>query len=211
MLAKVDALIKSVENMEENRELFFRRINMMYPTLDPRYQRIERIYNLVKDAFRDDFRDGGVRYFEHLRAVTLIMIDYLGITDPDDICAGLGHDLHEDKRKQWPIERMKYEFGHESTLIIQYVSKPPKEEYPIKEDREAVFFDVFRNAPRRAVILKLADVLHNMRTIWECEDKKRLAKIHQYENHYRYYARREIILMHELDGAWRQLLVGCPT
>ncbi|MDD5165418.1 MAG: hypothetical protein PHG25_02690 [Candidatus Pacebacteria bacterium] len=64
----------------ENRESFFRRIAQIYPPSDHRYKLIEKAYNDAKDAFRYMRREGGERYFEHIRAVMLILIDYLRVT-----------------------------------------------------------------------------------------------------------------------------------
>src|SRR4051794_24812158 len=53
-------------------------------------------YQLAKSAHRGQMRVGKDRYFEHLRAVTLILLDEVHITDPSIIKAALLHDSMED-------------------------------------------------------------------------------------------------------------------
>ena len=107
----------------ENRETFFRRIALIFPTLDPRYRLIERAYNDAKEAFRGIQRESGERYFEHIRAVALIVVDYLRVRDADLIVAALLHDIVED-RDDWTIARVQDEYGERVALLVEYLSKP---------------------------------------------------------------------------------------
>ena len=105
MLARMEFL-----KAAENRETFFKRISYFFPTLDPRYKLIEKAYNAAKDAFRGVFRDDNeTRYFEHIRAVTLILVDYLRVKNYEIIVAALLHDIVEDV-PSWTIERVRAEF-----------------------------------------------------------------------------------------------------
>ena len=82
--------------MTKNRESFFRRIALLFPVSDFRYKIIERAYDTAKDAFCNEVRDGNERYFEHLRGVTLILIEHLRVRDHELIVSALLHDIAED-------------------------------------------------------------------------------------------------------------------
>lgn len=185
----------------ENRETFFRRISFFYPKLDPRYQLIQKAYNDAKDAFRGLYRDDQeTRYFEHIRAVTLILIDYLRITDHEMIIAALLHDIVEDI-PSWTIGRVQAEFGERVAFLVEYLTKPPKDEYTSKEERDRVYHSRFRFAPREFFLLKLADRFHNVITLWNCDEEKRKRKIEETRKYYLPHAEDHFILYHELHEA----------
>ncbi len=188
----------------ENRASFFRRISHFFPRLDPRYKLIEKAYNYAKDAFREKYRDDGeTRYFEHIRAVALILIDYLRVKDYRLIIAALLHDIVEDI-PSWTIERVRMEFGEEVALLVEYMTKPSGE-YPNKKDRDAVYHSRFRSAPREFFLIKLADRLHNLLTLWACTEEKRKRKIEETRMYYMPYAEEHFILYHELLAVIGQL------
>lgn len=179
MLRKVMRILKAAEN----RETFFRRVIKFYPASDWRYKLIEKAYNDAKDAFRKKKRDSGERYFEHLRAVTLIVMDYLMISDYIIICAALLHDIIEDC-PEWTYERVRKEYGEDIAHWVDWMTKP--------------YYKKLQNAPRIFFIIKLADRLHNMITIWSCAPKKIQRKIIETEQLYLSYAAKEIVLYHEI-------------
>src|SRR3989344_1233213 len=182
----------------ENRESFFRRISYFFPTLDWRYQLIVKAYDDAKDAFRGKYRDDGeTRYFEHIRAVVLILIDYLRVKDHRIIIAALLHDIVEDI-PSWTIQKVEARYGKEVALLVEYMTKPPKEDYGSKEERDAVYHSRFRGAPRKFFLIKLADRLHNLLTLWTCTEEKRKRKIEETRMHYLPYAERHFILYHEI-------------
>jgi len=195
MLEKVRALLKQAEN----RETFFRRIASFLPPSDPRYIMIEKAYNVAKDAFRDEEREDGGRYFEHLRATALILIDYLRVRNHILIIVALLHDIVEDK-PSWPIERIKREFGEEVALLLDYCTKPSKSDYP-EEERLRVYHNRFEYAPRDFFLVKLSDRLHNILTIWNCSPEKIARKIEETKRCYLPYAEKNVLLIHELEEA----------
>jgi len=182
----------------ENRESFFRRIAGFFPTLDPRYQEIERAYNFAKDAFRGRTRESGDRYFEHLRSVALILIDYLRVKNHKLIIAALLHDIVEDV-PSWTIGRVEHEFGQEVALLVEWMTKPPRDEFASLQKRVALYHDRFRNAPREFFLIKLADRYHNLVTLWACPKEKRARKIKETRAYYLPYAEEHLILLHEIE------------
>lgn len=183
----------------ENRETFFRRISLLFPTLDPRYQAIERAYDYAKDAFRGKSREGGERYFEHVRAVTLILIDYLRVKDYRIIIAAILHDLVEDV-PSWTIDRVRRDFGDYVALLVEYLSKPPKS-FGTKAERDRAYHGRFRAAPREFFLPKLADRWHNTLTLGACPKEKRERKLAETREHYLPYAEEHFILYHEIIEA----------
>lgn len=183
----------------ENRKTFLRRISLLFPTFDPRYQAIERAYNYAKDAFRGKSRESGERYFEHVRAVTLIVIDYLRVKDYRIIIAAILHDLVEDI-PSWTVERVSREFGEYVALLVEYLSKPPKS-FGTKAERDHAYHGRFDAAPREFFLLKLADRWHNTLTLRSCSKEKRERKIAETREHYLPHAEKHLILYHELTEA----------
>ena len=184
-----------------NKEVFFKRIAEFYPSLDPRYQEILRAYEIAKEAFRNDIRDDGVQYFEHLRAVGLITL-YQRITDYEIIIAAILHDLVEDHPREWSIERIRRELGERVALLVQYCSKPPLEECGgSKEEQDRIYHRRFAQAPREFFLIKLADMLHNVLTLNGCELEKRQRKIAETWQYYMPYAEKHGILYYELLDA----------
>lgn len=198
MLAKV----KTVLEGDENKETFFARIERLWPCLDNQHRLIKKAYNDAKDAFRDKFRDDGeTRYFEHIRAVALIVIDYLRVVDADAIIAALMHDIVEDC-PQWTVDRVRAEYGDRVALYVDYLSKPEMED---KQERNYVYHDRLTRAPRAVLLIKLADRLHNLLTLWNCSDDKKIRKIEETRRYYLPLAEREIVLFHELLAAVAEL------
>ncbi|MFH1366434.1 MAG: HD domain-containing protein [Patescibacteria group bacterium] len=184
----------------ENRESFFKRISLFLVPSDPRYQAIKRAYNCAKDAFRDIYREDGDRYFEHLRAVALILIVYLRVKDHCLIVAALLHDIVEDI-PSWTIERVRDEFGDKVAFYVDLMTKPDIKDFSSKEEVDKVYHTRFSFAPREFFLLKLSDRLHNLITLWACTPEKRARKIEETITYYLPYAEKHFILLHELEEA----------
>ncbi len=182
----------------ENRETFFRRVAEFFSVTDFRYGEIERAYNYMKDGFRGKYREGGERYFEHIRANVLILIDYLRVKNHKLIIAEIMHDAVEDL-PSWTIERVRHEFGDTVAWLVDYMTKPSKVDFPDKHVRDWVYHRRFEQAPRDFFKLKMPDRLHNLLTLDSCSKEKLLRKIAETRAHYLPYAERELILIHEME------------
>lgn len=187
----------------ENRASFFKRIETIFPKSDPRSRAIERAYNMAKDAFRGISRKGGGRYFEHLRAVALILIDWLRVKDYEIIVAALLHDIVEDI-PSWDVKRVEREFGHKVAFLVDWMTKPPAIDIS-KKEAERIYHNNFKRAPREFFLIKLADRLHNLTTMWSYSLERRIRKINETKRYYLPYAERELILLHELEEAIENL------
>ncbi len=130
---------------------------------------IEAAYFFCKYAHRGQKRDDGRRYFDHPRAVAWILIDELGIDDADVIIIALLHDLQEDSFIMTE-ERIEINFGRIVALGVRNMSKNTT-----AKDNYWPRFLTF--AQWRELVCKLADRLHNLRTLSVCKPDKQQRKL----------------------------------
>ena len=128
------------------------------------YAVITRAYQYSKDAHQGQKRASGEEYFTHPCAVAKILVD-LGL-DAATISAAFLHDVIEDT----PVSEgdIKKEFGDEILQLVQGVTKLEKIEFHSKEEEQAENFrKIFVAMAKdiRVIIIKLADRLHNMRSL----------------------------------------------
>lgn len=136
-------------------------------------EKIEKAYNLALKAHGDQRRVSGVPYILHPTSVACILVD-LGM-DTDTVAAALLHDVVEDT--DVTIDDIKKEFGAHIAYLIDGVTKLKKIPYSNREVQQAENIRkmlIAMSDDIRVIIIKLADRLHNMRTI-ECmrEQKRR--------------------------------------
>jgi len=186
----------------QTKESFFKRIATFFSPLDEKYRLIEKAYDAAESAFSfQQKREDGKRYFTHLRATALILIDYFGIRDHILIIAALLHDIVEDT--DWTVERVELEFGSEVALLISYLTKPSAKEFPnkSKEERVVIYHSRFEKAPLEFHLVKLADRFHNLVTLWYSSPGKIRRKVAETKRHYLPYAQKYRILYHEIEEA----------
>lgn len=201
MLERVKQLLQNITD----RQAFFDLIGLYYPLGSEGYLLIEKAYDVSKDAFRKINRDGGQRYFEHLRAVALIVLVHMRQRDPDIIAAALLHDIIEDI-EGWTQERVALQFNRAVSKTVWWVSKPPVTRFnDNKEARNRHYHQNLRNAPRQALIIKLADRLHNLITLWETTESKKRRKVIETQDFYLPLAEEHCLLIHEIEEAIQEL------
>ena len=140
-------------------------------------RKIEKAYSFAKDAHKGQKRASGEPYFNHVFNVATMLVEWQ--MDTTTICAGLLHDVLEDT----PITEHQFqqEFGSEILEIVKGVTKisdisfKDKKEYRAENVRRILFASM-KNL--RVLFIKLADRLHNMRTL-EYLDKNRQKRIAQ--------------------------------
>jgi GTP pyrophosphokinase len=193
-----------IENHKDHRS-FMGIVLRYYPPDDVRFKRIEKAYHIAECEFDGKKRDGGDRYFEHLRSVALIVMVHLRVRDTDIIVAALLHDIVEDI-PGWTYDRIRDTFGVDVAKILWYVTKPSVTEFEgDKRERDRRYHENFLHAPREAIMVKLADRLHNLLTLWETDHEKRLRKIQETQDFYLALAEKECVLIHEIEDALREL------
>jgi len=131
---------------------------------DENYSVLEKAYTLAKEAHAGQVRLSGEPYFAHPYEVANILID-LGL-DLNTVAAGLLHDVMEDTKIT--KEEVEKEFGKQILYLVDGVTKLTKVDYKSREDRQAESFrKMFLAMAKdiRVILIKLADRLHNMRTL----------------------------------------------
>lgn len=162
---------------KENRKNFLARLTRLRPSdrMD-----IDMAYDIAKEAHRQFTRDEGGRYFEHLRGVALILIDECRITEPDVVISALLHDSIEDTPimgntflpeniwRKTARYRLKKVFDYRVADTVIALTKPRIS--GTKTDRKKIiqkkkYAKQILSAPPEAGIIKMADRLHNLRTL----------------------------------------------
>ena len=134
--------------------------------------RIQAAFRYADDAHLGHFRKSGKPYITHPLAVATILAEWH--LDAATICAGLMHDVLEDTGVA-KIE-MAEQFGIEVTEIVDGVSKLDKLRFSSNEIAQAESFRKMLLAMSRdvrVILVKLADRLHNLRTLGVMRPEKR--------------------------------------
>ncbi|WP_030745455.1 bifunctional (p)ppGpp synthetase/guanosine-3',5'-bis(diphosphate) 3'-pyrophosphohydrolase [Streptomyces griseus] len=125
-------------------------------------RQIERAYQVAERWHRGQKRKSGDPYITHPLAVTTILAE-LGM-DPATLMAGLLHDTVEDT--EYGLEDLRRDFGDQVTLLVDGVTKLDKVRFGEAAQAETVRKMVVAMAKDpRVLVIKLADRLHNMRTM----------------------------------------------
>lgn len=133
--------------------------------------KIALAYQLADQAHSGQQRQSGEPYISHPLAVAEILVN-LGM-DSDCICAALLHDVVEDT--DITLETLQKKFGHDVALMVDGVTKIQKLSLASKEEKQSENVRKMLLAMSediRVVIIKLADRLHNIRTLQFKSEKR---------------------------------------
>ena len=138
---------------------------------------VTKAYQLAKEAHKDQRRVSGEPYILHPLAVAQILADMK--IDTTTITASLLHDVVEDT--SYTLDDLKKMFGKEVAFLVDGVTKLSRLNYRTKEDQQLnsmrkMFLAMAKDV--RVVVIKLADRLHNMRTLryMRSDKQKRIAQ-----------------------------------
>ena len=138
---------------------------------------VTKAYQLAEEAHKDQRRVSGEPYILHPLAVAQILADMK--IDTTTITASLLHDVVEDT--SYTLDDLKKMFGKEVAFLVDGVTKLSRLNYRTKEDQQLnsmrkLFLAMAKDV--RVVVIKLADRLHNMRTLryMRSDKQKRIAQ-----------------------------------
>ncbi|MEU4539353.1 bifunctional (p)ppGpp synthetase/guanosine-3',5'-bis(diphosphate) 3'-pyrophosphohydrolase [Streptosporangium sp. NPDC023825] len=152
-------------------EPLFRTVRATHPKADLRL--IERSYDVAAYHHRDQKRKSGDPYITHPLAVATILAE-LG-TDDETLCAALLHDTVEDTA--YGLDELRSDFGDNIALLVDGVTKLDKVKFGAAAEAETVRkMVVAMSRDIRVLVIKLADRLHNMRTMRYLPEHKRHQK-----------------------------------
>lgn len=138
---------------------------------------VKKAFHLAEEAHKDQRRASGEPYIIHPLAVAQILADMK--IDTTTITASLLHDVVEDT--SYTLDDLKKMFGKEVAFLVDGVTKLSRLNYRTKEDQQLnsmrkMFLAMAKDV--RVVVIKLADRLHNMRTLryMRSDKQKRIAQ-----------------------------------
>ena len=141
-------------------EPLFRAVRANHPKAD--LALLERAYITAEKHHGTQTRKSGDPYITHPLAVTTILAD-MGMTEPT-LVAALLHDTVEDT--PYTLDELNREFGEEVALLVDGVTKLDKVKYGDSAQAETIRkMIVAMSRDIRVLVIKLADRLHNMRTL----------------------------------------------
>lgn len=145
---------------------------------NPDIELITKAFNVASEMHKGQVRNSGEEYIVHPVEVCMILASLQ--MDDETICAGLMHDVLEDT--DYPKDKMEEEFGEEIVVLVDGVTKLKNLQYKTKEETqiESIRKMVLAMANDiRVIIIKLADRLHNMRTLEYKKRDKQVSTAHE--------------------------------
>lgn len=174
---RADAAVKTMHDFTSPEVLYKELINSVlkyHPSTD--ISMIEKAYKVASEAHEGQKRKSGEPYIIHPLCVAIILADLE--LDKETIVAGLLHDAVEDTWMTY--EEVEKEFGSEVALLVDGVTKLGQLSYSADkvevqaENLRKMFLAMAKDI--RVILIKLADRLHNMRTLQYMRPKKQQEK-----------------------------------
>ena len=130
--------------------------------------KVRKAYKLADEIHAGVVRESGEPYIVHPLSVAINLINEMDVYDVDTICAALLHDTIEDAKFDFSKEDIAREISHDCAIIVDGVTKMRRMNFSDKASQNRANFRKILtsfNVDSRIIIVKLADRLHNMRTL----------------------------------------------
>lgn len=183
------------ESSPENRKTFLKRLEGKFSP--EQIENIDFAYDIAKESHRPQSRDSGERYFEHPRAGCLIMLDELELYDYDLLISFLLHDTGEDtpiwgnitdsydafvKKARYRLTQV---FNEKIADTVIRLTKPSVDGKKFHTKDQAFEFYINQlQESEDAVLGKMVDRLHNLRSLTGNKPEKIQKQINETENVY---------------------------
>ena len=176
-IKRADASVKAMEDFTSPEILYkelIASVQRYHPSTD--ISMIEKAYQIAYNAHKDQKRKSGEPYIIHPLCVAIILADLE--LDKETIVAGLLHDVVEDT--VMTSEEIVQEFSEEVALLVDGVTKLGQLSYSADkvevqaENLRKMFLAMAKDI--RVILIKLADRLHNMRTLKYMKPEKQKEK-----------------------------------
>src|SRR5216684_1197944 len=153
---------RAVRQLDARLEELLEKLRKNRPSEDP--WMIRRAYEIASERHHDQFRSSGDPYMSHLLEVAHILADMR--LDATTLTAAILHDAIEDT--EYPVSRIEERFGADVAHLVEGVTKIGRLQMVAPEARQAenvrkMLLAMVNDV--RVVLVKLADRLHNMRTL----------------------------------------------
>ncbi len=165
---------KDFTDVEELYDILIRTIRNYHPSTD--LSVIDKAYHVAYEAHKGQKRKSGEPYIIHPICVAIILAELE--LDKESIVAGILHDVVEDT--VLTVDELKAQFGEEVALLVDGVTKLTqlnysKDKVEIQaENLRKMFLAMAKDI--RVILIKLADRLHNMRTMQYQSPEKQIEK-----------------------------------
>jgi GTP diphosphokinase / guanosine-3',5'-bis(diphosphate) 3'-diphosphatase len=139
---------------------------------------VERAFDFACDRHADQLRYSGDEFITHPVGVAQVCAGMR--LDTETLCAALLHDTVEDTSAS--LEEIQEEFGEEIAQLVDGVTKLTGMSFESRDERQAENYRKMMVAMAtdvRVILIKLADRLHNMRTLGALPKQKQMAKSHE--------------------------------
>ena len=149
MVYTVEMLVDKIESLDKSYDI----------------SKIKAAYSLAEEAHMGVMRSSGDPYISHPVAVAYILVDKFSM-DTDTICAALLHDVVEDT--DIGLDVIQKKFGEDVAHLVDGVTKIGRVPLNTREEQQAENIRkilIAMSKDLRVIIIKLADRLHNMRTL----------------------------------------------
>lgn len=147
----------------------------VYNSKENELVKIKEAYNFAKEKHAGQFRASGEEYIFHPLCTAIILTTVYA--DTETICAGLLHDVIEDC--DVTKSELEESFGKDVAKLVDGVSKISKMHFSTENEALIEYYKkiiVGMSEDVRVIIIKLADRLHNMRTLWALPPEKQKEK-----------------------------------